>query len=152
MGILLSFDVTDLTFDLIIKALAVFIVVWFIVKNFLDVRKTAKEQIVREQSWDKAASVIAEKEKVWDDGLADVRGERKQLMDRYDDRLDRIEKRIDENHTDTEAKIQNLQAMLVMVIKSVNAILEGQIEQGSDGEVKKMHTELNYFIAEQIGK
>ncbi len=163
MILLSGFELTDLTFELVIKALAVFIVVWFIVKNFLDVRKTAKEQIVREQSWDKAANVIAEKEKIWDDGLADVRGERKMITDRYDNRLDELEDKVDngynqllnkveDNNTDTEAKFQEVKAELLILTECMRAVLDGLYQQGCNGKVTEARQKLDEHLVTLVGK
>ena len=164
LGMILSgLDITDLTFELIIKALAVFIVVWFVVKNFLDVRKTAKEQIVREQKWDNAAKIVEEKEKVWDDGLADIRGERKAITDRYDDRLDELEEKVDsgynqlldnvkDNATDTEAKFQEVKAELLILTECMRAVLDGLYQQGCNGKVTEARQKLDEHLVTLIGK
>lgn len=161
--LILDIGILDLTFNNIINFLAVAIVLWVIIKNILEVKKTAKEQMIREQGWDYAATKIKEKEEKWDTGLADVYNERNKIVERYDDRLDSLDEKlnnsytllqdkIDENHTETEAKMQELQTIVIMIIKSLNAVLEGQIEQGCNGEVRKQHAELNNFITEQIGR
>ena len=79
---------------------------------------------------------------MWDKGLADMEKGREDIVKRYDERLD-----------DQDAKIQQLYAMLIILMRSQNAVLEALIEQGiGNGEIKAMHAELNSFIAEQIGK
>ena len=150
MGILLSFDVTDLTFDLIIKALAVFIVVWFIVKNYLEVKNNAKIQIVREEGWDYAAKTIKEKEKEWNDGLSDVENVRNQIVKRYDERLDDLktdlENKIDGNYTDTNAKIQEIQSEIFILTECMRAVLDGLHQQGCNGEVTKTREKLDSYL------
>ena len=144
--ILLSLDISDLSSFNIFEGLAVLLVIWHIIKDFLSMKATAKEQIVREQSWDEAAKVIKEKEKVWDDGLADVRGERKQIVERYDERLDEIEQRIDGNHIDTEAKFQEVKAELYILTECMRAVLEGLHEQGCNGMVTQARNKLDSYL------
>ena len=90
----------------------------------------------------KAAKTIEERADLWDKGLADMEQGRKDIVERYDERLD-----------EQDAKIQQLYTMMIMLMRSQNAVLEALIEQGiGNGEIKAMHTELNSFITEQIGK
>lgn len=134
-------DYVSLTFDIVIKALAVLIIIYEAFKKIMEIKKDSDKDHERKQGWDYAAKVIKEKEDKWDKGLADVYDERNKIVELYNARLDEL-----------DARTQQLYSMLVMVIRSVNAILEGQIESGANGDVKKMHSELNNFITEQIGK
>lgn len=156
-------DILDITFDHIIKFLAVGIVIWFIVKNVLEMRRAAKEQIVREESWDYAARTIKEKEKEWNDGLADVRGERKIITDRYDDRLDELEEKVDngynqllnkveDNNTDTEAKFQEVKAELLILTECMRAVLDGLYQQGCNGKVTEARQKLDEHLVTLVGK
>ena len=126
--------------------------IWGFVKVMRDIKKNSDEEHDRRKRWDNAAQVIEDKAAKWDKGLEDVYDERGKIVDRFDERLDEVDRKIDENHADTEAKIQTLQAMLIMTIKSVNALLDEMVNKGANGNVKKMHTELNDYITEQIGK
>ena len=163
MILLSGLDILDITFDHIIKFLAVGIVIWFIVKNVLEVRKTAKEQIVREEGWDYAAKTIKEKEKEWNDGLADIRGERKMITDRYDDRLDELEEKVDQgynqlldnvkdNATDTEAKFQEVKAELLILTECMRAVLDGLYQQGCNGKVTEARQKLDEHLVTLVGK
>ena len=150
MILLSGFEITDLTFDLLIKALAVFIVVWFIIKNYLEVKNNAKIQIVREESWDYAAKIIKEKEKEWDDGLSDVENVRSQIVKRYDERLDELttdlETKIDDNATDTNAKMQEMQSEIFILTECMRAVLDGLHQQGCNGEVTKTRERLDSYL------
>lgn len=163
MVLLSGLDIVDITFDHIVKFLAVGIVIWFIVKNVLEMRKAAKEQIVREESWDYAAKTIKEKEKEWNDGLADVRGERKIITDRYDDRLDELEEKVDkgynqlldnvkDNATDTEAKFQEVKAELLILTECMRAVLDGLYQQGCNGKVTEARQKLDEHLVTLVGK
>ena len=134
-------DIASLTFDTIIKAICVLIILYEVGKKIMEIKKDSDKDHERKQGWDYAALTIKEKEAKWDKGLADIYHERDEIVKLYNGRLDEL-----------DARTQQLYAMLVMVIKSVNALLEGQIENGANDDVRKMHTELNSFITEQIGK
>lgn len=139
-------ELIDLTFSHIVEGLAVLIVCWFVVKNFIEIRKVTKDRVIREESWDTAAKVIKEKEKKWDDGLATISNERKQIIERYDGRLDEIETRIDENHSQTEAKIQEVQSEIYILTECMRAVLDGLHQQGCNGEVTKTKQKLETYL------
>ena len=135
-------DVMNVTFAYVVQALAVVIVLYEVFKKVMDIKKDSDTEHSRRLSWDRAAKTIDEKAYLWDKGLADMDKGRKDIVERYDERLD-----------EQDAKIQQLFAMMIMLMRSQNAVLEALIEQGiGNGEIKKMHAELNSFIAEQIGK
>lgn len=134
-------EISTITFDVIFKALAVIIILYEAGKKIMEIKRDSDRDHERKQGWDYAAKTIKEKEEKWDKGLTDVYDEREKIVELYNGRLDEL-----------DTRTQQLYAMLVMIVKSVNALLENQIENGANGDVKKMHTELNSFITEQIGK
>lgn len=134
-------EISTITFDVIFKALAVIIILYEAGKKIMEIKRDSDRDHERKQGWDYAAKTIKEKEEKWDKGLTDVYDERDKIVELYNGRLDEL-----------DTRTQQLYAMLVMIVKSVNALLENQIENGANGDVKKMHTELNSFITEQIGK
>lgn len=134
-------EISTITFDVIFKALAVIIILYEAGKKIMEIKRDSDKDHERKQGWDYAAKTIKEKEEKWDKGLTDVYDERDKIVELYNGRLDEL-----------DTRTQQLYAMLVMIVKSVNALLENQIENGANGDVKKMHTELNSFITEQIGK
>lgn len=89
----------------------------------------------------KAINTRHDKEQAWDKAVEDFKGERENLRSEFNGRLD-----------EQDAKIQQLYAMMCMLIKAQNACLEGLIEQGCNGPVKNMQHELNNFIMDQIGQ
>ena len=83
---------------------------------------------------------IDNKADFWDKGLADMEQGRKDIVRRYDGRLD-----------EQDAKIQQLLSMLCMTLRAQDAILEALVEQGiGNGEIKSMHKELKGFILDQV--
>ena len=153
MGIILvGYDIMDVTFAHFMQALALVIVVYEVWKKLRDIKKESDEDHKRKESWDKAAKVIEEKEKVWDDAVADIRGERKFIIERYDNKLAEIRSEIDDNHTDTEAKLQEVRADISILAEAIRAVLEGQIEQGCNGPVKAAKEKLDHYLIESLGR
>lgn len=101
---------------------------WAFIKIVMEIIRSITARHDREQAWDKA--------------VKDIEVDREALKKIFNDRLD-----------DQDAKIQQLYAMMVMFMRSQNAILEALIEQGiGNGEIKAIHKELNEFITDQIMK
>ena len=156
-------SIKDLSASSIFDFLAVGIILWFIIKQFLDMRKTAKDQIVKEQSWDKAAKVVEEKEKVWDNAVNEIKGKQVYYVDRYDKRFDEIEKRIEENHTelesrinenhkDTERRIADVSEGLLVLTRCSRAILDGLHQLNCNGKVTEASQELDEYLVNLVGK
>lgn len=125
----------------IVTTAGVIMGVWGFVKVIRDIKKTNDDEVEKRNRWDKAAKRVEENADKWDKGLADTYAERKAIVDRYDDRLDEM-----------DGKIQQLYAMVVLLLKAQDATFEEQVKNGANGEIKKMHTELNNFIFSEIGK
>jgi hypothetical protein len=145
-------DILDLTFNHLTQALAIIIVLWFVVKNFREMKEASDKDMKRKDGWDRAAKVIEEKEKLWDEGLEDVYNERKQIVDKFNKRLDEVDKKIDDNHTDTEAKIQEIKAELLILTECMRAVLDGLYQQGCNGKVTEARHKLDEHLVTLIGK
>ncbi len=125
----------------IITTAGVFMGVWGFIKVIRDIKKTNDEEVKRQDRIDKAVKTVEDNAEKWSKGLDDVYGERDAIVKRYDGRLDEM-----------EGKIQQLYAMVVLLIKAQDATFEEQVKKGANGEIKKMHDELNNFIYAEIGK
>ena len=133
-------DFMNLTFEYIVQAIAVLIVLYEVYKKIMEIKTKSDEDHDRRQSWDHAAKIIKEKEKKWDEGLADAESARNKIVERYDGRLN-----------DQDAKIQQIFAMLCMTLRAQDAILEALVEDGiGNGDIKAMHKELKEFILDQV--
>ena len=141
MGILCSIDLSSLEFSDITGALIVVFILWQVIKNLKEMKKSAKDSLQREEGWDYAAKVVKEKEKVWDDAVAISDRERQQITDTFNAKL-----------RTQDLKIDRLSEMMTKMIKAMNVLLEDQVEKGANGRVKEMHTELNDYVVEQFGK
>ena len=62
---------------------------------------------------------------------------------------EKVNEKIDENHTDTESKIQELNARMLILTRSVSAVLDGLKQQGCNGQVTKAKEELDAFLMER---
>lgn len=114
--------------------------IWGFFKVIREIKKDNDTEHDKRQRWDKAADVIEKKADFWDKGLADMEQGRKNIVQRYDNRLD-----------EQDAKIQQLLSMLCMTLRAQDAILEALVEQGiGNGEIKSMHKELKGFILDQV--
>jgi hypothetical protein len=57
-----------------------------------------------------------------------------------------------DNHTDTEAKIQEVRADVIILAESIRAVLEGLIEQGCNGPVKEAKEKLDHYLISSLGR
>lgn len=142
-------DILDLTFTHLTQALAIIIVLWFVVKNFKEMKEASDKDMKRKEGWDNAAKVIEEKATSWDKGLADVDNVREQLKDNFDNRLDEIESKLEENYTETEAKIQEIQSEIFILTECMRAVLDGLHQQGCNGEVSKTREKLDSYLVKK---
>ena len=125
----------ELTFDLIFKALAILIVAW---KGFEEIGKmidkiTSRHD--REKGWDKAVETISE--------------ERQKIVKLYDGRLDEIEGKLDENHVEYEAKIQEIRSEQMFMIECLRAVLDGLGQLNCNGIVTETRHRLENYLNEK---
>lgn len=120
--------------------------IWGFFKVISDIKKNNDEEHDRRQRWDKAAQIIEENKDKWDKGLNDVYEERKQIVEKYDHRLDEIENRIDKNHSETEAKIQQTQAELFILTECMAAVLDGLKQLHCNGKVTEAKNNLDAYL------
>ena len=97
----------------------------------------------------KAITTRHDKEKAWDKATADLEKTRAEITKRYDERLDELEAKIDDNHTETEAKMQELKADILILTKSVSAILDGLKQQGCNGKVTEAKENLERYLMDK---
>ena len=129
---------TEITFQALIQSAALIIGIWGFYKVIMEIVKNITDR--------------HDKEKAWDNAVEETRKERAILTKTFNARLDDITKMIVDNQTDSDAKIQELTSIVIMLTKSVKAILDGQVEQGLNGNVKKQRDEVDNFLTELIGK
>lgn len=158
MGILLIKDLADVTFNYILQALAVLIIVAEVYKKIKEVKNASDADHERKQGWDYACKIIKEKEKEWDKGLSDIDNVRDKIVKKYDDKLSELEekmdkdneeltKKIEENKTDSEAKMQELKIELFVQTECTRAILDGLHQLNCNGPVTKARELLDTYLS-----
>lgn len=126
--------------------------IWGFIKVISDIKKNNDEEHDRRQRWDNAAKVIEENKDKWDKGLQDVYDEREKIITRYDARLDELELNIEKNHSETEAKIQEVQSEILILTECMRAVLDGLHQQGCNGRVTEASEKLDNYLVGLIGK
>lgn len=142
-------DIADLTFRYILEGIAVLIILFEFYKKVKEIKKESKEANEWEMRVKKAVEAIESKEKLWDEGLRDLDGMRERLSRDFNKRLDIIENRIEDNHTDTEAKIQEVRSEQMFQMELFKAVLDGLSQLGSNGPVTEMKEKLDKYLNEK---
>lgn len=75
-----------------------------------------------------------------------ARHDREQKWDEMEDKLKRMEEKIDANHADTEEKIKEVKTELHILTNCMAAVLDGLKQQGCNGEVTKASSELDEYM------
>lgn len=157
MGILLM-DLADLTFGYILQGLAALIIVAEVYKKIKEVKNASDADHTRKQGWDYASATIKAKEREWDSGLSDVDNVRNEIVKKYDNKLLKLEEKIDEENeelakriedskTDYEAKMQELKIELFVQTECTRAILDGLHQLNCNGPVTKARELLDTYLS-----
>ena len=78
--------------------------------------------------------------------IKNIQDERDKIYANYDKQLADIRTEIDDNHTDTEAKIQEVRAELEMLTECMYATLDGLHQLGANGKVTETRSMLNEYL------
>ena len=106
--------------------------VWGFVKIIMEIVKAITTRHDREQRWDEMADSI--------------NSSREGIIQKYDQRLAEMEKKIDENHADTEAKLQQLRSEQCILTSSMFAVLDGLEQLGANHKVTSAKLELQEYL------
>ena len=85
-------------------------------------------------------------EEVWTKNL---QSESEKIYERYDTKLEEIEKRIEDNHIETEAKIQQTQTELYILTQCMAAVLDGLKQMNCNGKVTEAQTILDEYLVKR---
>ena len=109
--------------------------------------------------WDKGGKLIAkitaqhDKIKKWDNmeevWMKNLQAERDKIYERYDTKLEEIEGRIEDNHTESEAKIQQTQTELFVLTQCMAAVLDGLKQLNCNGKVTEAQTLLDDYLVKR---
>ena len=124
--------------------------VWEFAKKIMEMLSAFGKQHDRAKKWDEMSVKIDEMskdtEKVREKIVVEFNQRLDEINDDFNERIDVINNKIDENHCDTEAKIQELNSRMLILTKSVSAVLDGLKQQGCNGQVTKAKEELDNFL------
>ena len=139
-------ELVNLTFSYILQGIAVLIIIYEIYKKIKEVKKESDAEHEWQMRVKKAVEAMEAKEKLWDEGLRDLDGMRERLSRDFNKRLDDIEAKIEDNHTDTEAKIQEVRAEQMFQMELFKTVLEGLGQLGANGPVTIMSEKLDDYL------
>ena len=127
--------------------------VWEFAKKIMEMLTAFGKQHDRAKKWDEMSVKIEEMSKETDKVREEIVTKFNQRLDDmnedFNERIDTINEKIDENHCDTESKIQELNARMLILTRSVSAVLDGLKQQGCNGQVTKAKEELDAFLMER---
>ena len=126
---------TALTINDLIKIGAMIMGCWGFVKVIMEIINAITKRHDREQKWDDMENSII--------------SSRESIIMKYDSKLAEMEKKIDENHADTEAKLQQMGAEMYMHTMVLNAVLDGLTQLGANGNVTQAKHDLDAYITKQ---
>ena len=139
-------DYVNLTFSYFLQGIAVLIILFEIYKKVKEVKKESDDEHEWKMRVKKAVEAVEAKEKLWDEGLSDIDGMRERLSREFNRRLDDIEDKIQENHTDTEAKFQEVRAEQMFQMELFKTVLDGLGQLGANGPVTIMSEKLDSYL------
>lgn len=128
--------IETLTFSFIAQVIVVLMAVWGFIKVVKEIVQSITARHDREQKWDEMSNK-------WTENLQQ---ERDKIYDKYDNKLEEIEKKIDTNHSDTELKIQQLRTELFVITECTSAILDGLKQLNCNGHVTEAKHNLDEYL------
>ena len=110
--------------------------VWGFIKVIMEISKNISSRRDRERKWDEMENTLTQ----------NIQEERDKIYQKYDTKLVEIETKIETNHSDTEAKLQEIAAVLMILTRGQLAALDGLKQQGCNGAVTQAKKELDEFL------
>ena len=145
--------VEQINIQTIILLGVVVIGVWEFAKKIMEMLSAFGKQHDRAKKWDemsvKIEEMSKETDKVREEIVTKFNHRLDEINEDFNERIDVINSKIDENHCDTESKIQELNARMLILTRSVSAVLDGLKQQGCNGQVTKAKEELDAFLMER---
>lgn len=139
-------DLLNLTFSYILQGLAALIIIYEVYKKIKEIKKTSDEDAIWQTRIKKVVETVEKKEAEWDEALAGVKETRVIIQKEFNKRLDDIERKIEENHSDTESKIQEIKAEQEFSIEIFRVILDGLTQLNCNGQVTNMKERLDNYL------
>lgn len=126
---------TQITLQALLQCGAIIMGIWGFYKVIMEIVKNITDR--------------HDKEKKWDQYEKNLQEERDKIYEKYDNSLEVLQKRIDENHADTEAKIQELKAEMLIQLECIQAILQGMEQLKCNGPVTEAKENLDKHLREK---
>ena len=142
-------ELANLTFGYILQGIAVLIIIYEVYKKIKEVKKTSDEDALWQQRIKKVVETVEKKEPEWDEALSEVKETREVLAKEFNKRLDEIEQKMEDNHIDTEAKVQEVRAEQMFQMELFKAILDGLGQLNCNGPVTDMREKLDKYLNEK---
>lgn len=121
-----------ITLNEVVNVAVIIMAVWGFYKIIMEIVKAITDRHDKEQKWGD-----------WEENL---QKERDKIYQRYDEKLSEMEQKIDSNHADTEAKIQQTRAELFILTECMAAVLDGLKQQGCNGKVTEAKENLEAYL------
>jgi SPX domain protein involved in polyphosphate accumulation len=121
-----------ITLDDIINVAVILMAIWGFYKVVMEVVHAITNRHDKEQKWSE-----------WEENL---QKERDKIYDKYDAKLSEIENKINTNHADTEAKIQQTQTELFILTECMAAVLDGFKQLNCNGKVTEAKNNLDAYL------
>ena len=93
-----------------------------------------------------AVNARHDKEQKWGEWEVNLQEERDKIYERYDTKLAEMEEKIDHNHADTEAKIQQTRSELYILTECMAAVLDGLKQLNCNGKVTEAKENLDAYL------
>ena len=129
-------ETANITIDFLVQAGLVLLGLWAFVKAVQEMIEAVNKRHDREQKWDDYAKNLDE--------------ERDKIYEKYDNRLKEIENKIDLSNESKDAQIQELKAEVLILTKSMSAVMSGLIQQGCNGPVTEAKKNLDEFLMSKL--
>lgn len=120
------------TIDELVKIAVIIMACWGFYKVIMEIVESITKRHDKEQKWSE-----------WE---VNLQKERDKIYERYDSKLAEIEDKINYNHLDTEAKIQETRSELFILTECMSAVLDGLKQLDCNGKVTEAKENLDAYL------
>lgn len=117
-----------ITIESIKTTIIVVIALWGVYKVLKEIIKAFNERHDREQSWDKMTTME-------NDIMEKYKKDQAEKWAQYDAKIEQVNTKLEENQTDTEAKLQEIRSELCLLTYAMMGALDGLKQLGCNGKV-----------------
>ncbi len=122
----------QITINELVNVAVIIMAVWGFYKIIMEIVKAITDRHDKEQKWGD-----------WEENL---QKERDKIYERYDTELGEIKEKMDLNHADTEAKIQQTRSELLILTECMSAVLDGLKQLNCNGKVTEAKATLDAYL------